>query len=84
MSVEAHSDKSERPQVSVEVHPDQSERPQVSVEVHPDQSRRSLSQWTLSMASMPDGAFPELEQVRTLNYLLFDEGLSFLKLPFRE
>ncbi len=49
-----------------------------------DNSWRSFSEWLGAMAGMPDGSVADLDKVRTLNGILFGEGLSFIVLSFRE
>jgi hypothetical protein len=49
-----------------------------------DDAWRSLSNWMSGLSTLPDGSYPELDRMRTLHRLLFGEGLSFLKLTFRE
>lgn len=56
----------------------------VAADRNEDRAWRSLSDWVGSLAGMPDGSFPELDQVRSLHSLAFSEGLSFLVLPYIE
>ncbi len=49
-----------------------------------DNAWRSFSSWLGSLASLPDGTFADLPKVRALHRLLFDNGLSFVVLAFRE
>lgn len=49
-----------------------------------DDAWRSFSNWLGAMAGMPDGSFEGQDKIRALNTMLFDEGLTFIVLSYRE
>ncbi len=49
-----------------------------------DGAWRSLHDWTSALTGMPDGSFPEQEQLRSFKATVFKDGMTFINLSYRE